>query len=355
MKQSRVIYYDLLRILACFLVIVNHTVKDAFVGYPLDLSGILCTGYLMLSKIAVPLFLMLSGALLLKKDYTYKQIFISKIMRTLIAIAIFSIYAFLVFEHRPIRPLGWISSMIQEPAFVAYWYLYALLGIYLMLPFLRILAKNMEKHHFHYLFVIGFVLYGTLTFFVDLGIFPQYSTLVTAQLFTSEIIYLFLGYYLTTFPIKISKRTLWIIFIGSLLFAQAFTIGEYVFAQEFKFLLDRHFVFTSILMSVSLFILFQQSESYFNHSFFNLSWVSILADSTFGIYLIHGIMMGHLASFQQYMYGSMNRLLACLINEIIIFMSCFIIVRLLVCLPKMSFVLNSQKRIHEFKIEKKTS
>lgn len=46
-------YIDLLRVLACFLVIVNHTVKDAFIGYEMDFSATLGMFYLTFSKIAV--------------------------------------------------------------------------------------------------------------------------------------------------------------------------------------------------------------------------------------------------------------------------------------------------------------
>lgn len=342
--NKRVIYFDLLRIIACFLVIVNHTVKDAFIGYPLDTSGMICCGYLMLSKIAVPLFLMLSGALLLNKDYNLKDIWVNKILRTCIAIALFSIYVFVFIEKRPIQPLGWLSSMIQEPAFVAYWYVYALLGIYLMLPFLRILVKNMEQIHFHYLFALSFLIYGILSFLVDLKVFPPYSTIVTGQLISSEITYMFLGYYLTHFQLKIKNSTLWIIFISTLAFATLFTIGEYLRYNQFQMLLDRHFVFTSILMSSTLFVLFQRYEPLFKNRLANCKSILVLSESTFGIYMIHGIVMYYLADFQQMMYSSMNRLIALIFNEISIFMICFILVRLLLLLPTGRYILNAPKK-----------
>ena len=32
-------YIDFLRVLACFLVIANHTVKDSFIGYNMERQG----------------------------------------------------------------------------------------------------------------------------------------------------------------------------------------------------------------------------------------------------------------------------------------------------------------------------
>lgn len=67
-------YIDLLRVLACFLVIVNHTVKDAFIGYEMDFSATLGMFYLTFSKIAVPIFLMISGALLFEREDDYLSV-----------------------------------------------------------------------------------------------------------------------------------------------------------------------------------------------------------------------------------------------------------------------------------------
>ena len=80
--KSRKIFIDILRILACFLVIVNHTNSQIFLSVTsvndgIGISYILSMAYFYFSKIAVPIFFMISGALLLNKDYEIKD-FIKK-------------------------------------------------------------------------------------------------------------------------------------------------------------------------------------------------------------------------------------------------------------------------------------
>lgn len=349
MKNKRIIYYDLLRILACFLVIVNHTAKDVFYWYLPNASEIISIFYFMFSKIAVPLFLMISGALLLKKNYDYKHIMVHKFGKTFLAIYLFSAYLFVFFEHRPLNPLGWLSSIIQEPAFTAFWYLYALLGIYLVLPFLQLLAQSMNKKQFHIFFSIWFILYGLIPFFQDMGFFPPYTYLFKMPLITSEVGYLFLGYYLTKdeyHPVPYKNSHLILTFLATLFFASLFTIWEFYHYGLFRLTLDRNFIFTSIIMGTTVFLLMKNLDLKLHFSEKNLKIIHFFAESTYGIYLVHGIVMAYLADFQQMTLGSMNRLIALLINEALIFIFSLLIIRLLFLIPGMRWLLNAPKIKH---------
>lgn len=74
--KSRETFLDLLRIIACFLVIVNHTNSVIFLGSsPDSLDWYVSLTYFFISKIAVPIFFMISGYLLLKKEDNYKKAF----------------------------------------------------------------------------------------------------------------------------------------------------------------------------------------------------------------------------------------------------------------------------------------
>ncbi len=65
---SRKAYIEFLRILACFLVIVNHTAHSIFLLINPSLTWFSSLTWFFISKIAVPIFLFISGALLLKKQ-----------------------------------------------------------------------------------------------------------------------------------------------------------------------------------------------------------------------------------------------------------------------------------------------
>ena len=92
MKKRDRVYIEALRILATGCVIFNHL--PAIVLFT-DAEGIVQTFYLaitILIKISVPVFFMISGALLLgRKEESYKDVFKKKFMRILITMIILPI------------------------------------------------------------------------------------------------------------------------------------------------------------------------------------------------------------------------------------------------------------------------
>ena len=82
MEKRNKVYLDFIRIIAIFLVVVNHT--GAF-RFP-DCPGWLNIGYWCqmiwndIVKMAVPMFFMVSGALLLPKEETIVELFKKRIL-----------------------------------------------------------------------------------------------------------------------------------------------------------------------------------------------------------------------------------------------------------------------------------
>ncbi|HPS81943.1 MAG TPA: acyltransferase family protein, partial [Candidatus Limiplasma sp.] len=93
---KRFAYLDFLRILAAFLVIVNHTNSLVFEKTaPSDPVWWLSVAWYYLSKIAVPLFVMVSGACLLPRQETYRKTW-GRFLRVLLVLVIFSYAYYLV-------------------------------------------------------------------------------------------------------------------------------------------------------------------------------------------------------------------------------------------------------------------
>lgn len=138
---QRRVFLDAVRILACILVVMNHTA-----GYVINTGApgekLFFSFFFSLSKAGVPLFLMLSGTLLLDRDYGPRKILqcMLRILLPLLAIS-----AFLAWKDEGtagLRPGRFLSQFIAEPRRAAYWYLYALLGFYAMLPFLQKMVRS---------------------------------------------------------------------------------------------------------------------------------------------------------------------------------------------------------------------
>lgn len=169
-------YIYVLKIIACFLVIVNHTNSDIFLSISPSLTWFMSVTYFFVSKIAVPLFLMCSGVTLLEKTDSLQKYFL-RISRIILVIIMFSsIYYIKSVGLLNFSLIGFINSIYSKNITGAFWYLYLYLGILIALPFLQKLCKVMSKTDFlHYIFIsiifLGTILYS-LIIFLYLSILP---------------------------------------------------------------------------------------------------------------------------------------------------------------------------------------
>lgn len=109
-----------------------------------------------ISRVSVPCFFMLSGALLLgKKDTIEKGLYRARDM--LIKLAFWSIVYYFFNTYLVFQETFSFSDFWYEPAEAHLWYLYVLIPIYVMLPFLQVLSNGMDEKLEKVWVVIGFV------------------------------------------------------------------------------------------------------------------------------------------------------------------------------------------------------
>ena len=86
----------------------------------------------MVCKGAVPLFFMVSGALLLGKNESGKDLFQKRILRMILVIVIFSFlyYMKLVLKgERPFAPFSFLLSLPTDLVYLPYWFLYSYISV----------------------------------------------------------------------------------------------------------------------------------------------------------------------------------------------------------------------------------
>lgn len=162
--QSRKVYFDVMRILAIVLVLYNHL--PAFHLCHNGEGAALVGGLAMstLTRINVPLFAMLSGALLLGRTETYAELWRKRISRMLLVVVIFeaAIYVeFYFMRDYECTFRGFVYGMLGGSlrGFTSYWFLYAYLGFLVTLPFLRMVARQMGRADF--LWLVAFQVVAT--------------------------------------------------------------------------------------------------------------------------------------------------------------------------------------------------
>ena len=112
-QSKRLIHLDLLRVMAIYLVIFNHTGDRGYTLFISKISSPVSLLYMIASvfcKIAVPLFFMISGALLLRKEETLQELFLKRILRMVVVLFIISIpYYFWLHRSNGLNILDFIS------------------------------------------------------------------------------------------------------------------------------------------------------------------------------------------------------------------------------------------------------
>lgn len=179
---ARKLHLDVLRILAIVLVVFNHSPACIFPSYAAT-PAFAYYGMLVLDiccKIAVPLFFMISGALLLGRDESMSRLFSKRVMRFLIVIVAYGVlqYGFFIWTTHGemlwswkllVRAIysGWPVSNDPVGYPSAIWFLYAYLAMLLVLPFLRAMVRHLRDCDYLYLFALQIILVALLPSVMD--------------------------------------------------------------------------------------------------------------------------------------------------------------------------------------------
>lgn len=148
-------YFEWMRIIAIALVIFIHLPGyGLFLGATGAKQGIYMV-MSMITRLNVPLFFMITGALLFDKTEDYRKIFTKRILRFILVIAIFSAILLAIYYIKypadyanPVKRYVFGLFTNGLPGTGSYWFMYAYLAMLCMLPFLQRMAKGMTGREF---------------------------------------------------------------------------------------------------------------------------------------------------------------------------------------------------------------
>ena len=257
---------DLIRTVAVILVILLHASIEAVptidIMSPQGVQLWLVSNfYDSIARTAVPLFIMLTGALLLqpsKTDESFGVFFRKRWNRVGVPVlfwgAVFFAWDFTVKGQT--LTLVTVAQGILAGPYVHFWYVYVLIGLYLITPLIRVVVAHTNWRTMRFFLILWFI--GTGVFSL-LTLFPAISPQATwfrdkVFIFTGLIGYFVLGAYI--FHLKFRRAILYLCltlgfvwtFLGSYFLVG--TLGE----QYSQFFLDAS-SFSVIIASVALFLL----------------------------------------------------------------------------------------------------
>lgn len=149
-------------------------------------------------RCAVPVFLMLSGALLLPRVEPIRELLWRRLGKLFWPFLVWSLaygcHAFLTQAHPPEGPVAvgrWIASRAVHGTAYHLWYIYVLFGMYLAVPFLGILARQATDKQLQ-----CFLAVWAATLVFNLPGLSAYTLKVDLSFFSGYAGYLMLGYYM---------------------------------------------------------------------------------------------------------------------------------------------------------------
>ncbi|MBP3328950.1 MAG: acyltransferase family protein [Clostridia bacterium] len=303
--KTRTVYLDYLRVFATFAVIVIHTCADFWsTGTVLSFEWNVLTVYECLVRWCVPIFVMISGVLFLnpEKELNMKTIFTKNIFRLITSYAFWSLSHSLFTSRHDINVLKILSQTIGGVPHL--WFIPMIIGIYLILPFLKKISKYKELaiYYIFLFFLFTLLVPQTLTIIYECINIPRLSAVADPFNYVLENSHFFFvagysGFFLLGFRLSqtqlTQKQTLIIEVSGFL--SVIFTIISTVFfskklSKPADFFLE-YLTVNVLLESIAVFIFFKHLFQKIKISNRVNSFVAKLSKYSFGIYLCHMLVL----------------------------------------------------------------
>ncbi len=191
---------DIIRIIAILLVIFTHTGETGVKLYTVDympvsrISQLLALMFDVIREINVPLFFMVSGALMLKKTISYKDLFLKYILRYIFITTAVSYFYYVFYLNGAWYDFSSFFKSIYGSWIVYHlWFLYSYIGYLLMLPLLKSLANGMRKKDYIYFAIIGVLFKGGLHI---VGVLMGLGEIgIKCAMVTDNVFYPIMGYF----------------------------------------------------------------------------------------------------------------------------------------------------------------
>lgn len=291
-KNSYIIY---LRVIATVFVVLIHA-STGFLNH-IDTNAFdwnYANWINAATRCSVPIFVAISGSLLLQKDENTLKFYKKRIPKLIypflfwtFVYLIYYFYRYTNFESLSLeRILTITQDKILHGANAHLWYLYMIIGVYLTIPFLRkIITQSSIKE------IELFLLFWLLAMFVSnkglYTVMPKFDL----TFFSGYVGYLVLGYYLTVKSFN-KKRIIYI--LGYFLIIIIIGWGTYLLNQDGKKLntfLYNYLFPTTALATTFLFLWIKAWKKDNNNT---PKWIAIIDRYSFGIYLSHIIPLNFL-------------------------------------------------------------
>lgn len=244
------------------------------------------------AKFAVPLFVMISGAVLLGKEINMNEFYRKRAVRLIPAIIFWNFFylGFRVYsEHMDIGMFIYASKMlvVNGAAYYHLWYLSMFACLMMFVPFINIFVNGDTPTSTHLLsFLVIVFIFIILKEIAFITLEVKNITIGWFTLFPWYVAYFIGGYYLDRHGDELRIANLVILVLITVIILVGVILNYYV-AYSLKIMHD-YVIFNQVspfvfIITLSLFFVGKKNSIFFKEN----KVISAISDSSFGMYLIH--------------------------------------------------------------------
>lgn len=298
-KKNRILSFDMLRIVGAVSVLLTHISAYIIIFFEKGIHYEWISGNTvqLLVYEANPIFLMLSGALLLQEKRSkegltfYKRSLMPAVILTIGWVSFYGLFYAVILPLLENRSPDFQIFLdyffkLKGSDYPHLWYMYMLIGLYLTIPILRLIVKK-ENIKYILIFVLISVIAQFIPEFID-PYFPNdgfkpgnYVKLFHLQPFMGQTAYLLLGWFIVNFEIKKPVR------IGIYSLAVLFGAINFIGLKEGFIVRDSIFNGLSIASLLWGVAVFMAIYYFFRDKTAKTRIAGELAKLSFGVYALH--------------------------------------------------------------------
>lgn len=318
---ERILWLDAVRCLAIISITFNHALSRSFSTQkstlkefekiPIIVSLIKAILYTF-SRVGVPLFLMLTGILMIKRDFSNKEVlnkfikhnWVSLFITTEIWLAIMYFqlsFGDLVLNYSSSALTEFVANFVLNQLFLnqttmgSMWYMPMILCVYLMIPVASIAIKNINRKYILLLVAFAAALSMLIpnlnTIVSGLGIEKSFKSAFTINdLFSIYFIYVVLGYYIGDGLLNRIKNK-WVILGGGIVsFGLTALFQFWIYSSP----IDYYLRYRDIGILISACFLLECFRRWSQFLMPIKKQIIYLSSISFGIYFVHICIMTYL-------------------------------------------------------------
>ncbi|GHU93490.1 membrane protein [Clostridia bacterium] len=291
-KKTNYAYIDIIRIASMFMVVFLHSAAAGLRTHLGGASWQILNAFTSIFTAAVPLFFMISGAVVLDSPNTcgYEVTLKKRLPRLIIPLIAWSVVAAVWTGVKSSDLSVFLKILTVIPtgeAAIHLWFMYTLIPLYMISPLLKAMVDSASRRTLEIgllLWVIALVL-GTIEPFLpeNLKFLTQISAFSNMKLFGGYLGFFLLGYYLHRYPLKINIK--WVAAItcatAVIIALGTWAVSSESYVEQFKSYRSAYV----IVLSCGIFLI---ARRLFDGKTLPRQ-VKTLSALSFGVYLSHNI------------------------------------------------------------------